>query len=65
LIELNALTPGQEYRITDYTFTTTQEFTASANHDFDIIVSALNTNTLNENAKAVCKENDEYFKNSQ
>lgn len=65
LINTNSLNPGQEYRITDYTFTTTQEFTASANHDFDIIVSALNTNTLNENAKAVCKENDEYFKNSQ
>lgn len=65
LINTNSLNPGQEYRITDYTFTTTQEFTASANHDFDIIVSALNTNTLNENAKAVCKENDEYFKNSK
>lgn len=65
LINTNSLNPGQEYKITDYTFTTTQEFTASANHDFDIIVSALNTNTLNENAKAACKENDEYFKNSK
>lgn len=59
------LLPGQDYRITDYTFTTTQEFTSSAGHDFDIIVSAVSTNTLSENAKAVCKENDNYFKNSK
>ena len=65
LINTNSLNPGQEYRITDYTFTTTQESTSSAEHDFDIIVSALSTNTLNENAKAACKENYNYFKDNK
>ena len=32
------LIPGQQYRITDYTCTTTQENTRSAGHQFDIIV---------------------------
>ena len=35
------LTPGQLYRITDYTCTTTQTDTQSAGHVFDIIVLAL------------------------
>lgn len=64
LVNVNALNPGQEYRITDYTFTTTTPNTESAGHDFDIIVTADTTNTLNENAKAVSKEDDIYFKNS-
>lgn len=46
------LIPGMKYRITDYQCTTTQVGTQSANHPFDIIVTADSKNTLNENAKA-------------
>ena len=34
------LIPGQQYRITDYITTTTQENTISAGHQFDIIITA-------------------------
>ena len=64
LIKSNSLKPGLEYRITNYTFTTTIPNTESARHDFDIIVVADTTNTLNENARAVVKEGDTYFENS-
>lgn len=64
LINSNSLKPGLEYRITNYTFTTTVRDTESAGHDFDIIVVADTTNTLNENARAVAKEGDTYFENS-
>lgn len=52
------LIPGQQYRITDYVTTTTQENTKSAGHQFDIIVTADNENTLNEIARACCHEFD-------
>lgn len=55
------LLPGVFYRITDYVTTTSQGNTASAGHQFDIIVQALNENTLSENAKACLSNNDEYF----
>ena len=58
------LKPGRKYRITDYVTTTTQENTQSAGHQFDIIVEALNENTLSENAKAIQNENDGYFDES-
>ena len=48
------LIPGQQYRITDYITNTIQENTKSAGHQFDIIVTADNENTLNEVARA-CK----------
>jgi hypothetical protein len=57
----NNLTPGQKYRITDYVTTTSQANTQSARHQFDIIVEALNENTLSEDAKAIQNENDGYF----
>lgn len=47
------LTPGALYRITDYQCTTTQEGTRSAGNQFDIIVTALSENVLNEDAKAI------------
>ena len=65
LINNNNLNPGQEYKIIDYTFTTVDRYSSSAKHDFDIIVTAINTNTLSEYAKAVIKENDDYFKNNK
>ena len=58
------LVPGQLYRITDYVTTTTQDNTKSAEHQFDIIVEALTTNTLSEYAKVKAKENDNYFFNN-
>ncbi len=47
------LIPGCQYRITDYNCTTSQKNTQSANHQFDIIVTADSTNKLNEEARAI------------
>ena len=58
------LVSGQQYRITDYTCTTTQVATKSAGHVFDIIVTADDESTLNEVARAVKHDGDEYFANS-
>lgn len=55
------LIPGQQYRIIDYVTTTAQENTQSAGHQFDIIVTADDEKTLNENARAAIHEGDEYF----
>ena len=59
------LTPGMQYRITDYITTTVQENTQSAGHQFDIIVVADSVNKLNENARACLHEGDTYFANSK
>lgn len=64
LIANKQLKKGQEYKIIDYTFTTTQENTDSAHHDFDIIVIADSEDTLNENSRACKKEGDDYFANN-
>ena len=55
------LVPGQQYRITDYTCTTTQENTRAVGHQFDIIVTALDEFTLSEEAQAIQNINDGYF----
>jgi len=55
------LIPGQWYRITDYVTTTIQENTQSAGHAFDIIVTADDESTLNENARAIIHSGDTYF----
>ena len=65
LRDAGTLTPGATYRITDYTCTTTQSETQSAGHQFDILVTADNTNALNENAHAIVHEGDTYFANSK
>ena len=57
------LIPGMSYRITDYVATTSDPESRSANHPFDIIVTADDEKTLNENARAIQHEGDEYFKN--
>ncbi len=59
------LYPGQFYRITDYVTTTTQFDTQSAGHQFDIIVFATSSNSLNENAWAIIHSGDTYFANSK
>lgn len=58
------LTPGQQYRITDYITTTNQENTQSARHQFDIIVTANDEKTLNEKAKAILHDGTSYFANN-
>ena len=58
------LVPGQQYRITDYQCTTSQEDTRSAGHQFDIIVRADSENKLNEETSAIQHEGDEYFANN-
>ena len=55
------LVPGMYYRITDYVATTTQAGSRSANHPFDIIVQAITTSTLSEQASAARHEGDNYF----
>ena len=56
------LKPGQQYRILDYVTTTTQEYTHSFGHRFDIIVTANSNNTLSEIAKACLHGGkDDYF----
>lgn len=63
LRDAGELVPGQEYRITDYTCTTSKANTQSAGHVFDILVKAADENTLDENAKAALHEGDTYFAN--
>ena len=65
LRDAETLVPGQSYRITDYSTTTVQADTTSAGHDFDIIVTALSTNELSEDAKCVKKSDDTYFANAK
>jgi hypothetical protein len=55
------LTPGMQYRITDYQCTTVQTDTSSAMHRFDIIVTADSSSILNENARAIQHAGDTYF----
>lgn len=57
------LTVGGKYRITDYVATTTQEESRSANHPFDIIVTATAANKLAEKAFAALHNGDTYFAN--
>ena len=55
------LVPGKQYRITDYTCTTTQEGTNAESNTFDIIVTADSESILNEEARAMQHEEDSYF----
>lgn len=64
LKEKNELTPGRQYRITDYVTTILQKNTKSAGYQFDIIVTADDKNTLNEVARACLNKNDTYFKSN-
>jgi hypothetical protein len=56
------LIPGMKYRITDYV--TQCYYTAtSSEHPFDIVVTAIDNHTLDENARAMLHDGDEYFAN--
>ena len=59
------LLPGQQYRITDYTFTTIDTNTSSAGHAFDIIVTAEDESHLEEEAFATHHAGDTYFANNK
>ena len=61
----STLVPGKWYRITDYNCTTVQENTQSADHQFDILVLATDTNKLSEEARAIKHAGDTYFTNAQ
>lgn len=68
-VNSSTLTPGKKYRITDYCTTTdgdndsTKEY-RSAQHPFDLIVTATSGNTLNPIASAAVHAGDTYFSNS-
>ena len=59
LVDASGLTPGNRYRITDFVsmFSSAQ----SANHPFDLIVTANTENTFFPKAQAVLHEGDNYF----
>ena len=59
------LIAGKLYRITDFVTTSGKEGTKSANHPFDIVVQALDSKTLSEDASAMLHEGDTYFANSK
>lgn len=65
LRDSNKLLPNKLYRITDFVTTTSQAGTSSAAHAFDIVVLAISTNKLLEDAKALLHEDDTYFVNSK
>lgn len=50
------LIPGQQYQITDYITATKQSDTKSKGFPFDIIVTAINSSTLLENAQVTAHE---------
>ena len=69
------LVPGMWYRITDYvtmineyltesTGQTIATHTKSAGHPFDVIVMAISTSEISQDARAIQHEGDEYFANS-
>ena len=63
----NNLTPGVFYRIVDYTTTVANDSEArSAGHLFDIVVLAISSNVLSEEALAVksIRDTDGYFSNA-
>jgi hypothetical protein len=66
LVDNSELVPGITYRITDFITTVANDSEArSAEHPFDVLVTADSNSTLNENAKAIQHEGDTYFSNSE
>lgn len=60
------LIAGQMYRMTDYETTCTWENTQVAGHPFDLVLTALDSKTLDEKCSAIWSERDTdgYFANS-
>jgi len=65
LISGGTLVKGMKYRITDYVATTVQSNTQSANHPFDIVVTAIDADKLDNQATALPHSGDTYFTNAQ
>ena len=62
LRDTSALVPGMKYRIIDFVTTVDQEDCRSAGHPFDLVVTALDSYTLDEKAIATLPSNgDDYF----
>lgn len=62
LRDTSSLVPGQQYKIIDYVCTVSADIPCvSAEHGFDIIVTADSADTLNTNARASVKPDDTYF----
>ena len=59
------LIPGCAYRITDYQTIIDDINATSAGHQFDLIVTALDKQTLSEEASAIQHNGDTYFTNSK
>ena len=57
----SVLIPGSFYRIVDYVTTTSQEATNSAEHQFDVVLLAITSNSLLEEGWAAKHDGDVYF----
>ena len=55
------LVPGRVYRITDFVTTVSDAYACSAGHAFDVVVTALSANAIDENARATRHTGDTYF----
>ena len=64
LKETGKLTPGLFYRITDYETTTVDPESRSVGHRFDVVVLAVDAQTLSEDAFAAPHSGDAYFAGS-
>lgn len=63
LVDASGLTLGNQYRITDFVSIFNSNI-KSANHPFDLIVTANSTNTFYPKAQALLHEGDDYFANN-
>lgn len=60
----NKLSPGMQYRITDFVTETSQTGTRSAGHAFDVIVIAIDESHFANEALAMKHDGDSYFANN-
>jgi hypothetical protein len=64
LYKNHQLTPNKKYRLIDYECTTTELYSRSANHKFDIILTAETESSFFEVSKVDHHEGDNYFKDN-
>lgn len=71
LVNTSKLIPGMQYRIVDYetifdssNIFGNDRFIESANHKFDIIVTAISDSEIDSDANAIYNDSDDYFANS-
>lgn len=67
LRDSSQLVPGQKYRMTDYETMTSTAGTQSAGHPFDLILTALDMNVLDEKCSAIhsARDTEGYFADSK